>query len=283
MLATVLFLVIGSVAGRAAGPTGPADEDASGPPALLALINRDRAAAGLGPMVLRDDVAAIALAHSHRMADAGTIWHNDDYFTPASRSRLDAAALAENVALNASLTDAHDRLMNSPGHRANILDPRLSVVGIGVVRDAAATNYITQNFLAPRSAENTVVVPAGSPAPSPAPAAPPAPAKAPGPAPAPARAAATRPRSVPAAATPAPPASIPPTTVSPSELPASTPEEPVKLLPEPRPGSTLMAAPAGRAPTPNGLPFGQVSAVAAGALAMALAQCTRAVRRRHRT
>ncbi|MCY4653657.1 MAG: CAP domain-containing protein [Dehalococcoidia bacterium] len=36
--------------------------------------------------------------------------------------------------------------MNSPGHRANLLDPRWKVIGIGVARNKKGNIYLTQNF-----------------------------------------------------------------------------------------------------------------------------------------
>ncbi len=130
---------------------------------LLELVNRDRAAAGLPALAWRDDVRVIAEEHSARMADAGTIWHNDEYFTAQTRQRLGARSLGENVALNPDVDDAHRRLMASEGHRANILSPRFDAVGIGVVRDSDGRYFVTQGFL--ESA-------APAPAPSSAPAAP---------------------------------------------------------------------------------------------------------------
>jgi hypothetical protein len=220
-LLALACLLLGVSSASSLVPTLAPDEDPTAPVTLLSLINRDRAVAGLAPMVLRDDVSAIALAYSHRMAEAGTLSHNDEYFTAASRARLDAKALAENVALNSSVLDAHARLMNSPGHRANILDPRMTVVGIGVVRDASMSNYITEDFLQPRAAENTVLAPI--PAPPPAPAPMPTPEAVTRTAPAGSSTDATgATRAVVSARTPAPPA--PSTTVAPQELPASTPQ-----------------------------------------------------------
>jgi len=40
---------------------------------------------------------------------------------------------AENLALHPSVESAHQGLMNSPGHRANILNPNLTEIGIGII------------------------------------------------------------------------------------------------------------------------------------------------------
>jgi uncharacterized protein YkwD len=41
----------------------------------------------------------------------------------------------------------HQALMESPGHRANILDPRFERVGVGIYRDAGGAIWVTQMFL----------------------------------------------------------------------------------------------------------------------------------------
>ena len=43
-----------------------------------------------------------------------------------------AERVAENLARAQSLTDAHARWMGSPSHRANVLDPALDALGVGV-------------------------------------------------------------------------------------------------------------------------------------------------------
>jgi hypothetical protein len=163
---------------------------------MIELVNGERRNAGLGQLSTRDDITAVALAHSERMAHAGDIFHSDTYFGAAIKSLLGAGARGENVAVNMDVNDAHARLMGSPGHRANILDSRFSVVGVAVVRDATGRLFITQDFMqaagAPRS-------------PAPRPAAPPASRSA-----APARAAAR-------------PAPTPPPTAAPTTVPAPAP------------------------------------------------------------
>jgi uncharacterized protein YkwD len=52
----------------------------------------------------------------------------------------------ENLALAPTLTIAHEGLMNSPGHRANILQKKFGRVGIGVMEGGFHRLMITQNF-----------------------------------------------------------------------------------------------------------------------------------------
>ncbi|MDQ3756835.1 MAG: CAP domain-containing protein, partial [Actinomycetota bacterium] len=116
---------------------------------ILVLMNEERSARGLPPLAVRPDVSAISAPHSEDMAAKGTIWHNDAYFTAAVKDRLDARLLGENVARNTDIDDAHRRLMNSPGHRANILDARFTIVGLAVYDDGWGNLYVTQNFVQP--------------------------------------------------------------------------------------------------------------------------------------
>lgn len=157
-------------------------DDPVGAAQLLVLANAERAAAGLPPLEARLDVTELAAEHSRRMAEAGDISHNDAYFTSAVRQRLGARSLGENVAMNKSADDAHRRLMLSPGHRANLMNPKFTVVGMAVVRGADGMGFITQDFVEPAGARPLVSAPVPAPVPAPEP---PAPQPEPQPAPAP--------------------------------------------------------------------------------------------------
>jgi uncharacterized protein YkwD len=228
MLGVVLTVVVVASLWAAFAPTAPTAsaagvvvDDPVATAQLLVLANTERAGAGLPALVARDDVAAIATEHSRQMAEAGDIFHNDGYFTTEVRQRLGAKALGENVALNTSMDDAHRRLMNSPGHRANLMNPTFTVVGMAVARTADGVGFITQDFVEPKAASpatpaSPVEVPAGDPAPPPpAPAPAPTPRTAPAPSP-------TPPSPTPPA--PTPPAPTPPAPTPPAPTPAvSTP------------------------------------------------------------
>ena len=116
---------------------------------ILVLMNNERRSRALPQFSQRGDVSAISRNHSQAMAAAGTIWHNDAYFSASNKKALDAALLGENVARNVDIDDAHRRLMASPGHRANLLDGRFTVVGLGVYRSSTGSLYVTQNFVQP--------------------------------------------------------------------------------------------------------------------------------------
>jgi uncharacterized protein YkwD len=93
---------------------------------------------------------AVARAHSHDMFAKGYFSHiSKEGTTPAERARKAGVRFitaGENLALAQTLRTAHDGLMNSPGHRANILRPSFGRVGIGVLDGGRHGLMITQNF-----------------------------------------------------------------------------------------------------------------------------------------
>jgi hypothetical protein len=63
----------------------------------------------------------------------------------ASRAGARFSSLAENVALGPSAEGIHQQWMNSPPHRANLLDPNLDSVGIAV-EDRDGTLFAVEDF-----------------------------------------------------------------------------------------------------------------------------------------
>ena len=116
---------------------------------LLDAANRDRAAAGLQP--LRWDPALATAAHQHalRMAKANTLSHQLPGESPMQDRARHAGArfslIAENVALGPSVSGLHLQWMNSPPHRANLLDKDLNSVGISVVQ-SGQTFFAVEDF-----------------------------------------------------------------------------------------------------------------------------------------
>ncbi|HEX4423362.1 MAG TPA: CAP domain-containing protein [Kofleriaceae bacterium] len=104
---------------------------------VFASVNRDRGAAGLLPLVWDDRLAAVARAHSAEMQRTHIVAH----VSPATGSSADRVRAAnikttlvlENVARAYGVNEAHQGLMNSPGHRANIMSSAATQIGIGVV------------------------------------------------------------------------------------------------------------------------------------------------------
>jgi uncharacterized protein YkwD len=105
--------------------------------AMLELLNRARARAGVRALVRAPALDAIAQAHSADMAQNQFVGHQSPRTGgPDDRVRASGVRIlliGENVAQATSPEVAHRMLMDSPGHRQNILDPRFTHVGIGTV------------------------------------------------------------------------------------------------------------------------------------------------------
>lgn len=105
---------------------------------LFQLANQSRKEAGAPPLKWDEHLAIAARLHSNEMARRGGLSHQfPDEPTVSQRlgaqgARFDASA--ENVAFDDNIDDMHDGWMHSPGHRANLLNPKYDVVGIGVTR-----------------------------------------------------------------------------------------------------------------------------------------------------
>jgi uncharacterized protein YkwD len=122
---------------------------AAGPEAeVLALVNQQRAAAGCGAVAPDDSLAAVARGHSADMRDRGFFDHiNPDGADPFDRAAAAGlAARAENIAYGqADAAEVMDAWMNSPGHRANILNCSLTRLGVGVAEGSGGP-WWTQLF-----------------------------------------------------------------------------------------------------------------------------------------
>jgi uncharacterized protein YkwD len=113
-------------------------------------LNRERQKAGLAALEWNELVAEAARSHSRALAANSTVSHQFSG-EPALQERIASRSVrftvaAENVAFTEHLEDAHLALMNSPGHRANILNPKYNAVGIGVVEQEGKI-YVTQDFV----------------------------------------------------------------------------------------------------------------------------------------
>lgn len=117
---------------------------------MLELVNRERTANGLEPLTVDPAIREVARAYSTTMFQEGFFAHLDQQGgTPFDRMRAGGVAFraaGENLALAPTVQIAHDGLMNSPGHRANILNPRFRRIGIGVADGGMHGKMFTQNF-----------------------------------------------------------------------------------------------------------------------------------------
>ncbi|MBW4061110.1 CvpA family protein [Candidatus Saccharibacteria bacterium] len=124
--------------------------DAGDEQADLILINHERTSRGLKPLVMNPAAQAVARSYGERMFADGVFSHVDnDGHTPFDRMKagnVSFGAAGENLALAATLDLAHQGLMNSPGHKANILSTSYNKVGIGVIDGGQYGLMVVQDF-----------------------------------------------------------------------------------------------------------------------------------------
>lgn len=133
-----------------ARPLGPTDLPRTAAEAVD-LTNRERAGAGLPPLAVDPLLATAAQAYSTDMAARAFYSHT----SPEGTQPWDRAAAAgstrrsigENIACGQrSPAEVVEGWMNSPGHRANILKPDFTHIGIGFAGGGPAGTYWTQLF-----------------------------------------------------------------------------------------------------------------------------------------
>ena len=120
--------------------------------AVVAITNLQRALHGCGPLRVNVHLVAAAQGHSADMAA-------NDYFSHDSQNgdtpwdRMKAAGyvgwtlVGENIAAGQrSAQDVMTAWMNSPGHRANILNCGFTEIGVGYAVSSTGTPYWTQDF-----------------------------------------------------------------------------------------------------------------------------------------
>lgn len=136
----------GSEPDASSEPDSSSEPDTSGEPSsncatgivqdLFALVNASRAAEGRGPLSCDEGLGRAAQLHAEDMCALNYFSHtSDDGRTFDQRIRaqgVSAGAMAENIAAGSSTAaQVHQRWMNSPGHRANIMNGQYQRMGVG--------------------------------------------------------------------------------------------------------------------------------------------------------
>ena len=120
---------------------------------LYELVTQERISRGLMPLAWDDRLVPVARAHSAEMFKLKYFGHESPVagspFDRLKAARITYTRAGENLAYAQSVAVAHRALMDSPGHRENILRPEFTRIGIGVVSAGAYGRMVTELFITP--------------------------------------------------------------------------------------------------------------------------------------
>ncbi len=137
-----MALAVAMLAGRARAQE-PAEQQ------VMDLANADRAQQGLAPLKWDPSLAQAATAHAQLMAQRGELSHQypgePDLVARGGAAGAHFRSIAENVALAPSPQALEQEWMNSAPHRANILNPVMNTVGVGLVK-RGGNYYAVEDF-----------------------------------------------------------------------------------------------------------------------------------------
>lgn len=118
---------------------------------MLDLINSERAKAGVAPLNFDSQLNHTALLKAQDMVANNYFSHTSPtYGSPDNMLRqfgITFKTMGENLAGNSSVDAAHTALINSPGHRANILDSKFNFIGIGIQSSSTYGEVFVQQFI----------------------------------------------------------------------------------------------------------------------------------------
>lgn len=117
---------------------------------MLIFVNRERKSQGLKELSLDTKLRDLARVYARDMFERGYFSH----YNPEGKSpfdRMDEAGISyqaagENLAFAPNVGIAHQGLMDSPGHRANILSAEFGKIGIGVIDGGIYGKMFVQEF-----------------------------------------------------------------------------------------------------------------------------------------
>lgn len=118
---------------------------------MLNLINQARSQNNVAPLQADMQVTSVARIKAQDMIDNNYFSHNSPkYGSPFDMMKsfgVSYVQAGENIAGNQSVQNAENALMNSPGHRENILNPAYTHIGIGIKSGGPYGNMFSQMFV----------------------------------------------------------------------------------------------------------------------------------------
>jgi len=118
---------------------------------MVSLVNQERSSRGLQPLAVDMRLVKVARMKSMDMIKNNYFGHQSPvYGSPFDLLKsqgITYRTAGENLAGNSSVTSAHTGLMNSSGHRANILNANFTKIGIGIIKGGPYGLMISQEFI----------------------------------------------------------------------------------------------------------------------------------------
>lgn len=118
---------------------------------MIELVNSARAANGLPALIADSALSNVARTKSADMISNHYFAHESPtYGSPFDMMQqfgISYRTAGENIACNQEVERAHQALMNSEGHRNNILDSQFTHIGIGIVDGGTCGKMFTQMFI----------------------------------------------------------------------------------------------------------------------------------------
>ena len=117
---------------------------------MIDLVNKERTKLGLNELKLDASLREVGRVHSADMFKRGYFSlyspEGDSVAERANKADIDFLVIGENLAFAPALESAHKGLMNSEGHRANILSKDYNKIGVGVMDGGVYGKMFTQVF-----------------------------------------------------------------------------------------------------------------------------------------
>lgn len=118
---------------------------------MIELVNEERVKAGLSPLTADVELSRVARIKSSDMIEKDYFSHTSPtYGSPFDMMKsfgISFRSAGENLACNRSVAAAHQALMESEGHRQNILSSDYTHIGIGIVEGGMCGAMYTQMFI----------------------------------------------------------------------------------------------------------------------------------------
>jgi uncharacterized protein YkwD len=131
--------------GASAAPGCAAAVDTGDETALNAMIAKVRKAQGVARMKRDQGLTNVGRRKSMAMANGAAFAHSTTGNLPWAKG----AAAGQNIAMAPSATAAFEAMLNSPGHRANLLAPGWRLTGVGAAVRCDGMVFFTINLMAP--------------------------------------------------------------------------------------------------------------------------------------